>query len=441
MYHQSEFEDAQNQKSAKYTERSILEMACTQEQIQNMSEAEVSSLSSFSLEMPPGDSLFDCERSNPASDISQEDTGDLLKDDITSQENQHFTEENFVEEIATHDSDLDYLPKEESSANINESSETGSEPASWDGKKSLYSKKSLPEKDSKEPLTMEGLHLQDTLHEMPKEDNVSQKNSVVENTLFEAISNKISKENEFSVRKNSQPAPEDEIIMQSEVDTFAGTQKSLLDCIVRACSKEVALFLTQPANSLVRSLIKRHSCPDRINFSLNKDILNASDKTSNDIETKAEVQKQMDFRLAEKQQFDYKYDRVVNEVKTLQEEFEKKQDETQNLELCVEMIKKENLELQQQILRMGNFLHVKSDECINLSEENTELRRNLNKLLCKVKSYEEIIQCADRRLEVLSSQVSQLEKRNHYLETLNKKTKGKSINGSINGGEMAILDP
>nr|XP_033790612.1 cancer-associated gene 1 protein isoform X2 [Geotrypetes seraphini] len=405
MYHHLKSENAQNQKSAKYTEGSILEKACTQEHIENMSEAEVSSLSSLSLEMPPGDSLFDYERSHLASDISQVDTGNLLKDNTISQEKHHFIEENFVKDIATHDSGFDYSLKEESTAKINEASETDSESASLDGKKSVYSKRSLSEKDSKKPLIMEGLHLQDTLHEMPKEDSEKQKSSVVENALFENVTNKISKESEFSVRKNSQPVPEEKILIQTDVDISAGTQKSLLDCIVRACSKEVALFLTQPADSLVRSLMKRHSCPDRINFSLNKDILNASDKMPNDKETKAEVQKQLDFRLIEK--FDNKYNKVVKEVKTLQEEFEKKQDETQNLELCMEIIKKENLEFQQQILRMGNFLHKKSDECISLSEENVELRRNLNKLLCKVKSYEEIIQCADRRLEVLSSQVSQ----------------------------------
>ncbi|XP_029446479.1 cancer-associated gene 1 protein [Rhinatrema bivittatum] len=431
MYHHSESEDGRNQKSATYTEGSISEKACTQEQVENMSEAEVSSLSSFSLEMPPGDSLLDYERSNPASEISQEDRGDLLKEDnITFPEDQHFVEEeNSVEENETHDSDFDnFSPKEESAVKINEASETGIDPASWDENRSFYNERILFEKDFKESLAIEGLLLQDTLHDMSKEDSARLKDSVVENTFFETVANKISKENEFSVKKNSQSASEDKVLVQNDADAFTGTQKSLLDCIVKACSKEVALFLTQPADSLIRSLMRRHSCPDRVNFSFNKDILNVPDQPTKDKETKAEMQKQLDFRLAEKLQFNSKYNRVVDEVKTLHEEFEKKQDETQNLELCMEMIKNENLELQHQIRRMGNLLHLKSDECIALRKENVDLRRNQNKLLCKVKSYEEIIQCADRRLDVLTSQVSQLEKRNQYLETLNKKPKGKGRN-------------
>ncbi|XP_053873566.1 cancer-associated gene 1 protein [Malaclemys terrapin pileata] len=63
-----------------------------------------------------------------------------------------------------------------------------------------------------------------------------------------------------------------------------------------------------------------------------------------------------------------------------------------------------------------DLLRTKLDEYHNQSDD----------LHCQVTSYEEIIECADQRLEIASSQISYLEKRNKHLEDLIKKFKMKA---------------
>nr|XP_044629211.1 cancer-associated gene 1 protein isoform X3 [Equus asinus] len=60
-----------------------------------------------------------------------------------------------------------------------------------------------------------------------------------------------------------------------------------------------------------------------------------------------------------------------------------------------------------QIAKLGNLLESKEDHCNRLIEENDKYQRHVGNLLNKVISYEEIIECADQRLEISHSQIAQ----------------------------------
>ncbi|XP_044861544.1 cancer-associated gene 1 protein isoform X7 [Mauremys mutica] len=87
---------------------------------------------------------------------------------------------------------------------------------------------------------------------------------------------------------------------------------------------------------------------------------------------------------------------------------------------------KQSDDLHCQITKLENHLTLKEEECKRLTGENEKLQGDLGSLTCKVTSYEEIIECADQRLEIASSQISYLEKRNKHLEDLVKKFKMKA---------------
>ncbi|XP_040839952.1 cancer-associated gene 1 protein [Ochotona curzoniae] len=77
-----------------------------------------------------------------------------------------------------------------------------------------------------------------------------------------------------------------------------------------------------------------------------------------------------------------------------------------------------NEELDFLITRLGYLLESKEDRCSRLMEENDKYQRYLGSLINKVTSYEEIIRCADQRLQSSRSQIALLEERNKYLEDL-----------------------
>ncbi|KAM6185504.1 cancer-associated gene 1 protein [Rhynchocyon petersi] len=77
-----------------------------------------------------------------------------------------------------------------------------------------------------------------------------------------------------------------------------------------------------------------------------------------------------------------------------------------------------NEELDFLITKLGNLLESKEDHCNRLIEENDKYQRHLGNLINKVTSYEEIIECADKRLEISHSQIVHLEERNKHLEDL-----------------------
>ncbi|KAM9075384.1 cancer-associated gene 1 protein isoform 2-T2 [Megaptera novaeangliae] len=77
-----------------------------------------------------------------------------------------------------------------------------------------------------------------------------------------------------------------------------------------------------------------------------------------------------------------------------------------------------NEELDFLIAKLGNLLELKEDHCNRLIEENDKYQRHLGNLINKVTSYEEIIECADRRLMISNSQIAHLEERNKHLEDL-----------------------
>nr|XP_058932737.1 cancer-associated gene 1 protein isoform X3 [Kogia breviceps] len=77
-----------------------------------------------------------------------------------------------------------------------------------------------------------------------------------------------------------------------------------------------------------------------------------------------------------------------------------------------------NEELDFLIAKLGNLLELKEDHCSRLIEENDKYQRHLGNLINKVTSYEEIIECADRRLMISNSQIAHLEERNKHLEDL-----------------------
>ncbi|XP_047415731.1 cancer-associated gene 1 protein isoform X5 [Sciurus carolinensis] len=77
-----------------------------------------------------------------------------------------------------------------------------------------------------------------------------------------------------------------------------------------------------------------------------------------------------------------------------------------------------NEELDFLITKLGDLLESKEDHCNRLMEENDKYQRHLGNLINKVTSYEEIIKCADQRLEISHFQIAHLEERNKCLEDL-----------------------
>ncbi|XP_032740960.1 cancer-associated gene 1 protein isoform X2 [Rattus rattus] len=77
-----------------------------------------------------------------------------------------------------------------------------------------------------------------------------------------------------------------------------------------------------------------------------------------------------------------------------------------------------NEELDFLITKLGDLLESKEDHYSRLIEENDKYRRHVGSLINKVTSYEEIIKCADQRLEISHSQIAHLEERNRHLEDL-----------------------
>ncbi|XP_076795284.1 cancer-associated gene 1 protein isoform X6 [Arvicanthis niloticus] len=77
-----------------------------------------------------------------------------------------------------------------------------------------------------------------------------------------------------------------------------------------------------------------------------------------------------------------------------------------------------NEELDFLITKLGGLLESKEDHYSRLIEENDKYRRHVGSLINKVTSYEEIIKCADQRLEISHSQIAHLEERNRHLEDL-----------------------
>ncbi|XP_077000124.1 cancer-associated gene 1 protein isoform X10 [Tamandua tetradactyla] len=78
-------------------------------------------------------------------------------------------------------------------------------------------------------------------------------------------------------------------------------------------------------------------------------------------------------------------------------------------------------EIESDITKIGKLrklLESKEDHCNRLIEENDKYQRHLGNLINKVTSYEEIIECADQRLEVSHSHIAHLEERNKHLEDL-----------------------
>ncbi|XP_078544193.1 cancer-associated gene 1 protein [Lissotriton helveticus] len=80
---------------------------------------------------------------------------------------------------------------------------------------------------------------------------------------------------------------------------------------------------------------------------------------------------------------------------------------------------------QKMIQELEGIVGLKLEECTKLEGDNDNLQRDMNNLICKVVSFEEIVQCANQRLEMYRSQISQLEKRNQSLEEVIKKYRKK----------------
>nr|XP_042134306.1 cancer-associated gene 1 protein isoform X3 [Peromyscus maniculatus bairdii] len=96
--------------------------------------------------------------------------------------------------------------------------------------------------------------------------------------------------------------------------------------------------------------------------------------------------------------------------------------------LAVKLDKYHNLneELDFLITKLGGLLESKEDHYSRLMEENNKYRRHVGSLINKVTSYEEIIKCADQRLEISHSQIAHLEERNRHLEDLIRMPKEKA---------------
>ncbi|XP_045143312.1 cancer-associated gene 1 protein [Echinops telfairi] len=85
-----------------------------------------------------------------------------------------------------------------------------------------------------------------------------------------------------------------------------------------------------------------------------------------------------------------------------------------------------NEELDFLIAKLGHLLASKEDHCNRLVEQNDEFQRHLGNLIDKVTSYEEIIECADQRLQISHSQIAHLEERNKHLENLIRRPREKT---------------
>ncbi|XP_049510835.1 cancer-associated gene 1 protein isoform X2 [Panthera uncia] len=85
-----------------------------------------------------------------------------------------------------------------------------------------------------------------------------------------------------------------------------------------------------------------------------------------------------------------------------------------------------NEELDCLITKLGNLLESKEDHCNRLIEENDKYQRYVGNLINKVTSYEEIIECADQRLQISRSHIVHLEKRNKHLEDLIRRPRKKA---------------
>ncbi|KAL6040320.1 hypothetical protein STEG23_017220 [Scotinomys teguina] len=88
------------------------------------------------------------------------------------------------------------------------------------------------------------------------------------------------------------------------------------------------------------------------------------------------------------------------------------------LEVKLDKYRNLNEELDFLITKLGGLLESKEDHYSRLIEENDKYRRHVGSLINKVTSYEEIIKCADQRLEISHSQIAHLEERNRHLEDL-----------------------
>uniref|UniRef100_A0A5F8GTE5 Cancer antigen 1 n=1 Tax=Monodelphis domestica TaxID=13616 RepID=A0A5F8GTE5_MONDO len=139
---------------------------------------------------------------------------------------------------------------------------------------------------------------------------------------------------------------------------------------------------------------------------------------------------------------------IANEKASQEEVFEDKVNDLEELENYSEMpgllgnkldrYHNLNEELNSLIGKLTNLLEYKEDQCNKLMEENDEYQKHLGSLINKilslppsllsplpemVTSYEEIIECADQRLEISHSQIAHLEKKNRQLEDIIKKPK------------------
>ncbi|XP_051050380.1 cancer-associated gene 1 protein isoform X2 [Phodopus roborovskii] len=96
--------------------------------------------------------------------------------------------------------------------------------------------------------------------------------------------------------------------------------------------------------------------------------------------------------------------------------------------LAVKLDKYHNLneELDFLITKLGGLLESKEEHYSRLIKENDKYRRHVGSLINKVTSYEEIIKCADQRLEISHSQIAHLEERNRHLEDLIRMPKEKA---------------
>ncbi|XP_073939036.1 cancer-associated gene 1 protein isoform X4 [Castor canadensis] len=98
-----------------------------------------------------------------------------------------------------------------------------------------------------------------------------------------------------------------------------------------------------------------------------------------------------------------------------------------------------NEELDFLITKLGSLLESKEDHCQRLIEENDKYQRHVGSLINKVTSYEEIIKCADQRLEISHSQIAYLEERNKHLEDLIRTPREKARKPRLSQNECASL--
>nr|XP_042134308.1 cancer-associated gene 1 protein isoform X5 [Peromyscus maniculatus bairdii] len=171
-----------------------------------------------------------------------------------------------------------------------------------------------------------------------------------------------------------------------------------------------------------------------------------------------EFQKREKENLKERRKLKSKVEKLIAEVKSLLFTCESERAKSTKLQQQVDELKQEKEELQQQaakgeaqtctpnfeiiqsreqleevmeasgtqITKLGGLLESKEDHYSRLMEENNKYRRHVGSLINKVTSYEEIIKCADQRLEISHSQIAHLEERNRHLEDLIRMPKEKA---------------